>query len=100
MSGHLLGISRFVIECGLARLVAELPSPPAQLTTSAGGLAAPASSQDQKRQQQQGQRGGGGEDDDGIVNAVTGLSMGDAVRLKLVRKRKPVSSEPLVVVAC
>lgn len=55
--------------------MAELPSPPAQLATSVGGFTAPARSQD-------------GEDDDGGVNAVKGLSLGDAVRLKQVREPK------------
>eukprot|EP00752_Nemacystus_decipiens_P012656 g11210.t1 len=53
---------RFVTQCGLARLMAELPSPLAKSSTSAGGL---------------------GADDDGVVNAMMGISLGDAVRLKL-----------------
>lgn len=81
--------------------MSELSSPRAQLTTPAGGLAASASAQgppqQQHKQQQQELRGsraadegggGDGEGNDGVVNVVTGLSLGEAVRLKQVRETK------------
>eukprot|EP00903_Cladosiphon_okamuranus_P018800 g17294.t1 len=75
---------RFVTECGLARLVAELPSPPVQLTTPAGEQQKHTLEQQELRGYNTQDKGGGGDEaDHGVVNAVTGLSMGDAVRLKL-----------------
>ncbi len=91
-------ISRFVAECGLAHVIPRSHCDSTDSATAAvGGPPVVSTSQQQQQQRQQQQRnsglpgkagegdGKGATDDCAAVNAVVGISLGEAVGLKVVR---------------